>query len=65
MGDTPNSASEPLPCCQKKTTAPKTAASEIRLSTTALSGSRIERKVRTSSTKVMTEMSSRTYGKLS
>ena len=60
VGDTPKTASEPLPCCQKHTTAPNTAASEIRLSTTALSGSSSDRNVRTSSTKVMTEMSSRT-----
>ncbi len=56
VGATPNNVCEPWPCCQKNTTAPKTAASETRLSSTAFTGSSTERNVRTSSRKVMTAM---------
>ena len=65
VGETPNTASDPCPCCQNQTTAPNTAASETRLSTTALIGSSTERNVRTSRTNVIAAMRSSTYGKLS
>ncbi len=65
VADTLKTASEPWPCCQKKTIDPNTAASEIRLSSTALIGSSTDRNVRTSSTKVITEISASTYGNLS
>ena len=60
VADTSKIASDPWPSCQKNTTEPKTAAIEIRLSSTALSGSSTDRKVRTSSTKVISAISART-----
>ncbi len=56
VGATPNSDCEPWPCCQKKTTAPNTAASDTRLSSTAFTGRSTERNVRTSSRNVMAAM---------
>ena len=43
------SSSEPLPCCQNRTTKPKVAATDTMLSSTALRGSSSERKARTRS----------------
>ena len=53
VAETPNTASEPWPSCQNQVTKPNTAASETRLSSTALIGSSSDRKVRTSSTNVI------------
>jgi hypothetical protein len=60
VAETPNSASEPCPSCQNQVMAPNTAASDIRLSSTALIGSSSDRNVRTSSTKVITAISAST-----
>ena len=45
----PKIAFEPCPSCQNSTIKPSVAASEIRFSTTALSGSSSDRNARTSS----------------
>ena len=65
VADTPKIASEPWPSCQNQVMNPKTAASDTRLSSTALIGSSSERNVRTSSTNVISAISASTYGKLS
>ena len=64
VGDTLKTASDPWPSCQKNTIAPNTAANEIRLSRTALSGRSTDRKVRTSSTNVISAISAQHVGEL-
>ena len=64
VAETLKMALDPWPICQKNTMEPNTAASETRLSTTALSGSRMDRKVRTSRMNVMSAISASTYGNL-
>ena len=60
----PKIAFEPCPSCQNSTITPSVAASESRLSSTALNGSSSERNARTSSTKVSSAMIVSISGKL-
>ena len=62
VGAMPNTCSEPWPCCQNSTVAPKVAATETTLSSTAFTGSRIDRNVRTSSRNVTSAISPRLIG---
>ena len=55
---------EPWPSCQTSVITPHAASTLSMLSTTALSGSRIERKARASSTKVTRPISAIISGKL-
>ena len=56
----PKTAFEPWPFCQNQVIAPNTAARLIRLSSTALSGSRTERNVRTSRMNVISAINAST-----
>ena len=57
-------SAEPWPCWKTKTTIPNAAASETRLSSTALSASTSERNARASRIRVSTSTKASTYGKL-
>ena len=60
VAEVPNTSVRAVALLPEATTAPKTAARDTRLSSTALIGSRSERKVRTSSTNVISAISAST-----